>query len=274
MDTALMSVHLSEHEFFQIRDLLHQICGIHMPPGKDGLVKARLIKRLKFLNLGSFADYISYVQNDSSGQELAIMVDALTTNKTNFFREQAHFDFLESHVLPSLQKKQKMRFWSAACSTGEEPYSLAIQLFDSVSGLEQMDVRILATDISPTVLDKARLGLYENERMEGISEAQKRKYFTAVKQDQAMACGVTDRVKKVITFARLNLMNTWPMQGLFDVVFCRNVMIYFDKDTREKLVNRFYDILQPGGYLFVGHSESLSSLKHPFDYVQPATYVK
>lgn len=269
---ALVSIELKTHEFTLIRDLLHRICGIHMPPGKEGLVKARLAKRLNVLQLNSFEAYIDFVQNSSD--ELAIMVDELTTNKTNFFREPAHFKFLTQHALTDLPQKRKMRIWSAACSTGEEPYTVSMQIHDSVTNLGQMDVRILATDISPTVLAKARAGVYEQNSMDGISEAQKRKYFTDVNNATSIAYRVSDQVRSLVTFARLNLMEPWSMQGPFDVIFCRNVMIYFDKETREKLIQRFYEILRPSGYLFVGHSESLSSLAHPFEYVQPAIYMK
>ena len=274
MDTVLASIELSQHEFTMIRDLLYNICGIHMPLGKDGLVKARLMKRLKHLQLPSFEAYIEHVKNEKSGHELAIMVDELTTNKTNFYREIAHFDYLAEHVLPVLSKKGKMRIWSAACSTGEEPYTLSMQIQDSVRNLNGMDARILATDISPTVLKNAQEGVYEENRMEGVPESHRRKYFIKVKQDQGISYRINNDVRSRITFARLNLMSSWPMQGPFDVIFCRNVMIYFDKQTRENLIRRFYEILQPGGYLFVGHSESLSSLTHDFEYVQPAIYVK
>lgn len=274
MNTVLAPIDLSPQEFLSIRNLLHDICGIHMPEGKDGLVKARLMKRLKFLQLNSFQEYIDYVKQGARGDELMIMVDELTTNKTDFFREPAHFEFLDRHILPTLQKAKKMRLWSAACSTGEEPYTLAMQILDSVQNVDQMDVRILATDISSTVLSHARDGVYEQTRLEGISDAQKKVYFTPLRDGTPVAYRIQDRIRPFITFAQLNLMSKWPMQGPFDVIFCRNVMIYFDKDTREKLVNRFYELLQPGGHLFVGHSESLSSLTHAFQYVQPAIYLK
>lgn len=274
MDTALVSIELKAEEFKKIRDLLYDICGINMPPGKEGLVKARLMKRLKALQIGSFGAYVSYVQNDQSGHELAIMVDELTTNKTNFYREMAHFDFMAQHVLPVYQKKRKMRIWSAACSTGEEPYTISMQLHDCIPNIDQMDMRILATDISPTVLAKAQEGVYEQNRMDGLSQAHIRKYFTVAKQPSGAAYRVSDRVRSLVTFARLNLMGNWPMNGPFDVIFCRNVMIYFDKETREKLVQRFHGLLCSGGYLLVGHSESLSSLTHSFEYVQPAIYKK
>jgi chemotaxis protein methyltransferase CheR len=271
---VLAPIDLSVSEFMQIRDLLYKICGIDMPAGKEGLVKARLAKRLKHLQLESFADYISYLKTDQSSHELGVMVDELTTNKTNFYREATHFEFLAEQILPDLQQRKKMRIWCAACSTGEEPYTLSMQVHDSVTNIDQVDVRILATDISPTVLKKAQAGLYEQNQMDGVGVEQKRKYFTEDENNGQMIYRVRDRVSSMITFARLNLMHPWPMQGPFDAVFCRNVMIYFDRDTRESLINRFYEKLRPGGYLFVGHSESLSSLAHDFTYVQPAIYMK
>lgn len=271
---VLVPIEMSTSEFVQIRDLLYKACGIDMPAGKEGLVKARLAKRLKHLQLHSFEDYVGYVKTDRSGQELGVMVDELTTNKTNFYRENAHFEFLAKQILPDLQKTKKMRIWCAASSTGEEPYTLSMQIHDSVTNLDPMDVRILATDISPTVLKKARAGLYEENQMDGVAEEQKRKYFIKNNNHGPVAYQVCDRISSLVTFARLNLIDPWPMHGTFDVIFCRNVMIYFDKDTREELIHRFYEKLRPNGYLFVGHSESLSSLTHDFAYVQPAIYMK
>ena len=166
-----------------------------------------------------------------------------------------------------------MRFWSAACSSGEEPFSLAIVLEEKLPDLESRDVRILATDISTNILEKARRAVYNDDALTDLQSASFRKYFVKVKNNPAVY-QVKGNVRKLVQFARLNLMDPWPMRGCFDVIFCRNVMIYFDKPTQQKLINRFWDIMEPGGYLFVGQSEGLSAISHKFKYLQPATYRK
>jgi chemotaxis protein methyltransferase CheR len=201
-------------------------------------------------------------------------VDAISTNKTSFFRESAHFDYLRLHVLPELLASGRpLRFWSAGCSSGEEPYSLAILLHEMASDLDRRDVRILATDISTAMLARARAGVYDTAALADLPDAALRRYFVR-------APGATERhrvgprVASVVRFARLNLIGEWPMRGPFDVIFCRNVMIYFDRPTQARLVRRFHELLAPHGQLLVGHSESLTSLEHRFRYVQPAVYAR
>lgn len=275
MNTELMAVDLSSSQFDHIKKLLHSVCGISLQSGKEGLVKARLTKRLRALRLPDFDRYLDHLHNEPSRQELSLMVDALTTNKTNFFREQQHFDFLKNYVLTKNNaSKMGMRFWSAACSSGEEPFSLAILLNECWSDVAKKDVRILATDISSDILEKARKATYREDLLQEMPEALLRKYFSKVTSGNLSHYQANDNIRDLVRFARLNLMATWPMKGLFDVIFCRNVMIYFDTPTREQLVNRYYDYLKPGGYLFIGHSESLTGISHPFDYVQPAIYKK
>jgi chemotaxis protein methyltransferase CheR len=230
------------------------------------------MRQMRRLGLNSFDSYLEYIQNDSRGEELAVMVDALTTNKTSFFREPQHFDFLRTQVLPRLQQK-RLRLWSAACSSGEEPYTIAMLLREELPQLDTWDCRILATDISDRVLIKAREAVYEEDIVRDIPSAFVSRYMTrlGIKPD---AYRINDNVRKLITFANLNLMDPWPMRGPFDVIFCRNVMIYFDKSTQKALVHRFWEMLKPGGYLFVGHSESLTTSSQEFRYAQPAVYVK
>ncbi len=200
------------------------------------------------------------------------MIDALTTNKTSFFREIQHFIFLREQILPKLPKKQ-LRIWSAACSSGEEPYSIAILLAESLPNFKNWDTRILATDISTKVLAKAKEAVYETEILEPIPQDWRQKYFK--KEDpQGKTWRLAPELRNLISLARLNFMEKFPMRGPFDVIFCRNAMIYFDKPTQEMLVRRFYDLIAPGGYLFVGHSESLTGAKHDFKYIQPAIYQK
>jgi chemotaxis protein methyltransferase CheR len=266
---------LTAAEFENIRQLLYRLCGIHLNPGKEGLVKSRLMKRLRTLNLGSFAEYLNYMDNDHSGQELTTMIDLLTTNKTSFFREAEHFEFLKSQVLPALlARKQPLRIWSAGCSSGEEPYTLAIVLREAIPDIDRRDVKILATDISTQILAKAKEGKYGRECMEEMEPKLLHKYFTMARSQETRLFQVKDHLRSLIRFARLNLMQPWPMRGPFDVIFCRNVMIYFDKSTQRELVRRYWEILKPGGYLMVGHSESLTNTSKEFRYVQPAVYQK
>jgi chemotaxis protein methyltransferase CheR len=266
---------LTERQFDEISRLVHEQCGIALRGGKELLVKARLAKRLRALGMADFAEYIALVQQKGSGGELASMIDALTTNKTSFFRESQHFDYLSDTVIPELvASDSRIRIWCAGCSTGEEPFSIAMTLREYLPGVARRDVRILATDISPTALAKARRAVYNREMLRGVPEAFVTKYFTRLRDEPADAYRVKDEVRLMVRLAELNLMHQWPMQGPFDIIFCRNVMIYFERITRETLVNRFAHLLRPGGRLFVGHAESLTGLAHPFAYAQPAVYVR
>jgi chemotaxis protein methyltransferase CheR len=275
MNADLQSFELSPAEFEKISQTIYRLCGICLAPGKEGLVKTRLSKRLRALGLGGVKEYLEYVERDSSQKERATMIDLLTTNKTSFFRESQHFDFLCQRVLPGLQATNRpVRFWSAGCSSGEEPYSLAILLHEHLPDMERRDARILATDISARMLTKAREAIYDEDVVSDLPSLLLRQYFVCVRTQPTRAYRVSDKVRALVRFARLNLMEAWPMKGPFDAIFCRNVMIYFDKPTRQRLVQRYYELLMPGGHLFVGHSESLTALSHSFRYVQPAVYVK
>ena len=267
-----LSFDLDKRHFDTISQTVYQIAGITLPRGKEGLVQARLSKRIRALDLDGFEDYLARVRNDRSGAESAIMVDLLTTNKTSFFRESQHFDFLSQHVFPALHTaRAPVRIWSAGCSSGEEPYTLAMLLREEFGTGERGDMRILATDISARVLERAKKGVYAPNLLDGIPPALLHRYFNRTPEGEHSASG---ELRSLIRFARLNLMESWPMRGPFDAILCRNVMIYFDPPTRERLVQRFHALLAPGGHLFVGHSETLSSLSHSFRYVEPAVYVK
>ena len=271
--TYLLSTELSEKHFKKICGIVYQFSGIHLKKGKEALVKTRLMKRLRKLQISSFDDYFDYIDSKEGQSELGLLIDVMTTNKTSFFRESAHFDFLCENVLPKL-KKNKIRIWSAACSSGQEPYSIAMVLKDNMPDIHLKDVKLLATDISRTMLEVAYRGLYPVEQLEGLPKAILTKHFTKLNTGQAIVYKVKDDVRKLITFANLNLQGKWPMKGPFDVIFCRNVMIYFDRPTQQILVDRFWHMLEPGGYLFVGHSEGLSAVKHRYDYVKAAVYRK
>jgi chemotaxis protein methyltransferase CheR len=274
MQTEPMSLDLTQAQFEEISDLIYRLCGLNLHTGKEVLVKARLAKRLRALSFKSFNEYVRYIENDKSGRELSIMVDSLTTNKTSFFRESQHFEFLRTTLVPKwLARGGKIRIWSAGCSTGEEPYTLAIVLSESIPRIDRVDVRILATDISTRVLESAKRGVYSEETLRDVPAGLVQKYFDCTRSKPTVY-EVKPELKSMIRFARLNLMEEWPMHGPFDAVFCRNVMIYFDKPTQQNLIQRYWSILAPDGHMFVGHSESLTATSHDFRYVQPAVYVK
>lgn len=268
-NTNIMKYELSESQFKTISKRIYTICRIKLNEGKQELVKARLMKRIRALGLSGFGEYISLVEKDVSGKELSEMVDALTTNKTDFFREPAHYRFLCDTVIHEMKGKT-FRIWSAGCSSGEEPFSIVMSILNQEQRI--IDLKILATDISANILKKAIEGFYDKEDLADVNPVFRQKYFSF--QSSSGLFSIRNEVTGIIRFARLNLMEKWPMQRKFDVIFCRNVMIYFDKNTQEKLINRFWDYITKGGYLFVGHSESLAGLKHRFTYVKPAIYRK
>ena len=273
MLAATVAPELTEADFKRVAELTKQVAGINLQRGKEGLVRARLTRRLRALGLASFDDYLALVSREKSRVELKEMVDALTTNKTSFFREPQHFDYLRQKLLPSLVTAQRApRIWSAGCSSGEEPVTLAIVLQEALPEPLVRRSRILATDISARVLERAKEARYQGEQLAELPREVVRRHF--VPAPGGATWQVAEPLRRMIHFARLNLMGEWPMQGPFDAVFCRNVMIYFDKPTQGRLVKRFWDLLAPGGHLFVGHSESLTGLDHDFRYVQPAVYVK
>jgi chemotaxis protein methyltransferase CheR len=267
------SLKLSSQQFDKISRLVYQVSGIDLHEGKEELVKARLIKRLRHLNIFGFDRYLKYLANDKSGSEIRAMVDVLTTNKTNFFREPEHLNYLRDEIITGLGKEQ-IRIWSAGCSSGEEPYSIAITLCEAIPDIGKSDIKILATDISDRMIEQARLGLYNEETLKGISFQLKHRYFEQAETGISHKYRVVPQLQSMVRFAKLNLMEDWPMRGLFDLIFCRNVMIYFDKPTQEKLVKRFWSQLRPGGYLMVGHSESLTFMAHDYRYIKPAVYQK
>lgn len=271
---------VSEAEFRQISDLVYRHCRINLHDGKKELVRARLAKRMRsggFTNVGA---YIEHVLADASGAEFTGLIDSLSTNLTSFFREVAHFNYLKAQFLPALvarKRKQgtsRILAWSAGCSSGEEPYSLAMLLSDELPAGDGWDVRILATDISTRVLDIARAGNYPAARVQSVPPPQRQQYLSASRRNGAALYTVTPEVRRLVRFRHLNLMDAWPFSGPFDFIFCRNVMIYFDKPTQEKLVNRYHEVLRSGGLLFTGHSESLTGIAHRFRYVEPTIYVR
>lgn len=277
---TLDSLVLSDIEFRKISDMVYEHCGINLHAGKKELVRARLAKRLRLGHFKTFQEYMRHVHRDKSGKEFSVLIDSLSTNLTSFFREQKHFEFLRKQFLPAMLERKrrksnyKIRAWSAGCSSGEEPYSIAITLLDSVQGQGRWDVKVLATDISTSVLEKAQRGIYDAERIEPVSRIQRPKYLAVrqVKRDRVFE--VKNSLKDVVVFRYLNLMKKWPVKGPLDFIFCRNVMIYFDKPTQQSLISRYWDLLDSGGVLFTGHSESLTGIEHKFNYIQPTIYAK
>lgn len=275
MDNQAMSPSLTDAQFENISRRVYNLCGINLQTGKEELVRSRLFKRLRALGLQSFDDYIGYVEKESSGIELATMIDVLTTNKTSFFREEHHFDFLRRQIIPKIRNASDgFRIWSAGCSSGQEPYTIAMLLRSEIPDIDSLDVRILATDISSIMLQKVKESIYDESALADVPIEFRKRYFTCIGTKPTRAYRVNDNVRAMIRQAKLNLMEKWPMKGPFDIIFCRNVMIYFDKPTQQKLVHRFWELLKPGGYLFVGHSESLSSISTEFKYTEPAVYAK
>ncbi len=269
-------IELTDAQFNRVSQLVKAKCGINLHDGKKELVKGRLAKRLRKLGMASFRQYIEYLSNNAAGAEVAAMLDAISTNQTSFFRESEHFDYLAGKLLPAAAERngKRLRIWSAGCSSGEESYTIAVTLRSALDNADSWDIRILATDISNRVLAKARRGVYDAERVKAIPPMLRSRYFVCVETHQPRQYEVKANIREMIHFARLNLMDSWPMRGPFDAIFCRNVMIYFDHPTRARLISRFYDLLASDGIFFVGHSESLTGIRHRFRYVRPTVYQK
>ena len=282
MATGLMeSVEINDSDFRRVSDVIYKHCGINLHEGKKTLVRARLAKRMRATKIHSVKDYLDYALSTKDQKEFFDLVDSISTNLTSFFREKVHFELLKDSFIPNMIARQekhggpkKFRIWSAGCSSGEEPYTMAITLREAFQGHSGWDIKILASDVSTRVLNKANTGIYEAERIKPLSPQQQNAYFTKVNVDGQMRFKVKDDLKNMISFRYLNLMEKWPFKGPFDVIFCRNVMIYFDKQTQEKLVGRYFDCLRPEGLLCIGHSESLTGINHKYRYLQPATYAK
>ncbi|MCA9728207.1 MAG: protein-glutamate O-methyltransferase [Candidatus Eisenbacteria bacterium] len=269
---------LSDEQFGGIQSLLKRVCGINLGDNKKELVQARLGKRIRQLGLDDYREYLEFLGADESGNELIDMVDALSTNVTSFFREGDHFDYLRDEILPRCHKEavrsgHRLRIWSAGCSSGEEPYSIGIQVAETLD-LRRWDFKVLATDISTRMVRLARRAIYEPDRLRSMEAKLISKYFLPTAPGATSALQVRDEIRGRVQVARLNLLERWPMKGPFDVIFCRNVMIYFDQPTRRQLIRRYHHLLAPRGTLFVGHSESLAGIDHDFRYIRPSVYEK
>jgi chemotaxis protein methyltransferase CheR len=250
--------------------VVKRAAGIHLGAGRERVVQLRVASRLRATRSADFTSYIRRLEQDTSGRELSALVDALTVHKTAFFREPTHFPVYLDWLAELAGRKQSITVWSAGCASGEEVYTLAMLGHMAFADLG-MTVRLLGTDISPTMLTVARSATYRADRLCEIPP----EFHSLVKQvgDRPRTMQVVDDVRRCTAFAHLNLIGDWPMRGPMHAVFCRNVMIYFDRSTQNRLTDRFWDILEPGGYLFVGHSEALPQ-DCKFTYVQPAVYRK
>jgi len=265
---------LTAREFARIRQLAYDTFGLDLRAGKETLVAARLGKHIRQSGCRSFDEYYQRVVEDSSGESLRHLIDALTTNHTSFFRETAHFDFLRKTFLPEHKNRANISMWSAACSTGEEPYSVAMCVLEEVGAAARDKVRILATDISTRVLATAEKGVYPAERFASLSPVELRRYWLRGEGEWAGWYRAKPEVRAAIEFRRLNLLEPLSHVGRFPLILCRNVMIYFDKPTQQRVVERLTGCLEPGGYLLTGHAESLTGIEHGLRYVQPAVYRK
>ncbi|MDR1689309.1 MAG: protein-glutamate O-methyltransferase CheR [Clostridiales bacterium] len=265
---------ITEKEFNMIRTYIKSTFGINLGDEKRSLVYSRLRTVLQDKNIDSFSDYYDYLIADKSGEAVTTFIDKITTNHTFFMREVDHFYYFRDTVLPFIktefEREKDLRLWCAGCSSGEESYTLQMFIQDFFKNDKSWNTEILATDISTTVLDKAVYGVYTNESIAALPRTWQSEYF--IRQD-AETSVVTDAVKKLITYRKFNLMDEkFHFRKKFQVIFCRNVMIYFDAKTRDELVQKFYDLTEPGGYLFIGHSESLNHTNTKYKYLMPATY--
>lgn len=256
---------LSREDFLAISRMVRESSGIVLSDVKRDLVNGRLRRRLRTLGIGSFSEYREILEGPDGTEERVHMVNAITTNLTNFFREPHHFEFLRNEILPKLaDKRKRLRIWSAGCSTGEEPYTIAMTLRQVRRDLDEWDAKILATDIDTEVIRTGTRGRYALERTAQIPAELRQKHTFRTDDD---VVEMAEELRSLIAFRQLNLLGTWPMQGSFDIIFCRNVVIYFDKATKQRLFDRFADILKPDGYLFIGHSESLHKISDRFTHV-------
>ncbi|AWK49597.1 chemotaxis protein CheR [Clostridium beijerinckii] len=267
-------INIKQNEFIELTIFLKNNYGINLTHKKN-LIEGRLHNVLIEKGFNNFREYIDYVYSDRTKNELTILINKLTTNHTFFMREEEHFQFFNNKVLPYLKntvKDKDLRIWSAGCSSGEEAYALAMIMEDFFAEEKSLwDKKILASDISINVLEKAEKGIYNIEGLERVSKNWKLKYFNKIDD---YTYKVDTKLKNEVIFRVFNLMDQFPFKRNFHVIFCRNVMIYFDKETKENLIRKFYDMTEVGGYLFIGLSESLSGIENPYEYVMPSVYRK
>jgi len=269
---------ISSRDYARLCDLIYRQAGIHLGGGKQTMLEARIKRRLKALDLTSYSDYCDYLfGHQGLKEEITHLIDVVTTNKTDFFREPRHFSFLVDKALPELTSQsaggRPLLVWSAGCSTGEEPYTLAIVLSEYALTHSGFRFRILATDISTTVLAKAEMGVYSNDVVGPVSTPLQRKYFMRGRDPGSKRMRVVPELRRLVEFSRLNFMDSdYGLNEKADAIFCRNVIIYFDRPTQERILQKLCHCLLPGGYMFVGHAEALHDMNLPLAPVAPALY--
>lgn len=273
---------ISDGDFEKLRSFIHSRCGIHLADSKKTMLEGRIRRRMKHVGSRSYEDYCRYLFSpEGMENECDHMIDAVTTNKTDFFREPGHFDYLKQKVLPEMTGRRKgtaanpLRFWSAGCATGEEAYTLAIFLSEYREVRPDFRFTILATDISTRALARAKTGIYKESDIEPIALPLRKKYLLRSKDPAKQAVRIAPEIRELVEFRRLNFMDgDFRIKDPIDVIFCRNVVIYFTRPTQEVLIRKFYQYTEPGGYLFMGHSETLNGLDVPFVYEAATIYRK
>ena len=263
----------TDNDFARVKKVVYDFAGIDLNESKKNLVYNRLAKRIRFLSQSSFHEYLNYV--DQQGEEEFVhLINAITTNLTFFFRENHHFEFLAETAIPRIiernQSTKKIRIWSAGCSTGEEPYSIAIVLKEVAP--PGWDVKVIATDLDSNVVETGRRGVYKIDRLKGVTDARKKRWFLKGSGSNEGNVRVKSELQEIIEFGQLNLMNDWPIRDSIDIIFCRNVVIYFDKETQARLFDRYAERLPMGGHLFIGHSESLYKVCDRFNLLGKTIY--
>lgn len=245
---------ITDAEYQALKELIEAEIGMKLSISRRDFIENLLLKRFKDLDISNFQTYYEFIKNDA--QELICLVDSLTNISTYFFREIHHFEYLENHILPMLALKRKMRFWSAGCSTGEEPYSIAITLFKTIENIHEHDIKILATDINTKALEVARMGIYNRTNSDILDHYTGS--FDVIEKNHIAKIQIKETIREIITFRKLNLLETWPMKNSFDIIFCRNVIIYLKPFVIEQLFEKFDKLLEVGGFLILGHSERLT----------------
>lgn len=268
---------MTEKDYCRLSDFIMSECGIKIPPSKKILLQTRLQKRLNCLGMKSFREYCDYIFSPAGKEkELIHLIDSITTNKTDFFREAAHFDYLLNKALPDILSKSRNRrviIWSAGCSSGEEPYTIAMVMKEFAGTHCGFDFLIIATDISTEAIETAKRGIYREERIEPIPLELRKKYLLRSKDGSKRLVKIAPEIMQHVRFRRLNFLEgDFGFREPIDIIFCRNVLIYFERDTQEAVVKRFCRHLAPNGYLFIGHSESLYGIDVPLKQVAPAVY--
>lgn len=270
----IFAAQLTDADFAKLSKFIYSQYGIKMPPEKKIMLQSRLQKRLRALTIYSFKEYIEYVFGSNNNEEIIHMMDVVSTNKTDFYREPAHFDFLRTNLLPKLYENRKsLKIWSAGCSSGPEVYTLAIEFSEFANTHQGFDFSILGTDISTLMLKKAFAAIYPEEMVEIIPLELKKKYLLKSKDRTKKLVRVSENLRRKVKFQRLNFMDEqYGISEQFDIIFCRNVLIYFDRETQEKVINKLCNHLKMDGYFFLGHSESITNINVPLKQVKPTVY--